>query len=508
MTALRPKAYSYIRFSTPEQSKGDSLRRQTVLAEAYVKQHGLDLQDLSYQDLGISAFRGSNLETGALGQFLEAVKAEVVPQGSYLLVEAIDRISRDKARRAMRVIEDLCDAGIVVVTLTDGKAYDKATLDDDPMALMYLLITAMRGNEESRMKQVRLRASWTNKRAKASTEVLTARAPTWLRLVGEGKARSFEVIEDKAAVVRRVFDMTLAGHGQHKIAQTFNAEGVPTFDRGKMWHRSFVVKLLQSEAVIGTLVPHVIEVDDKRRKTRKPQAKVTAYFPPVVEAQVFHDVQAGMRTKAPRGRHSAGKPETKNVLAGMACCPECGGTMSRVKKTEKDVYLICSKAKASAGCKYVSVRYEWTELALFHHVDWIEAEKTGGTDNLDALIAATRVRDEAAAEVERMVRTVADNPGSVAVKAMLAHTEAELLKAEDDLREAEAKADQTSGPMVETRIKRLGEALSREDVAGVNAALRTLVEKVVVDYRSGELVFHWRHGPETRTLYMMPKGSR
>ena len=33
-----PKCYSYIRFSTPEQSKGDSLRRQLELSANYAKE--------------------------------------------------------------------------------------------------------------------------------------------------------------------------------------------------------------------------------------------------------------------------------------------------------------------------------------------------------------------------------------------------------------------------------------------------------------------------------------
>jgi DNA invertase Pin-like site-specific DNA recombinase len=35
----RPKAYSYIRFSTPEQAAGDSLRRQTAKAREYAARH-------------------------------------------------------------------------------------------------------------------------------------------------------------------------------------------------------------------------------------------------------------------------------------------------------------------------------------------------------------------------------------------------------------------------------------------------------------------------------------
>ncbi len=38
---MEPRVYSYIRFSTPEQKKGDSLRRQTEAAEEWAKAHGL-----------------------------------------------------------------------------------------------------------------------------------------------------------------------------------------------------------------------------------------------------------------------------------------------------------------------------------------------------------------------------------------------------------------------------------------------------------------------------------
>ncbi len=42
----KPRAYSYLRFSTPEQMKGDSFRRQTGLAEAYALKHELGCSDI------------------------------------------------------------------------------------------------------------------------------------------------------------------------------------------------------------------------------------------------------------------------------------------------------------------------------------------------------------------------------------------------------------------------------------------------------------------------------
>ena len=87
-----PKAYSYIRFSTPEQIKGDSLRRQTMLSEKYALEHNLDLDiTLNLKDLGVSAYDRSNITKGALGVFLKLIQDGKIAPGSFLLIESLDR---------------------------------------------------------------------------------------------------------------------------------------------------------------------------------------------------------------------------------------------------------------------------------------------------------------------------------------------------------------------------------------------------------------------------------
>ena len=74
------RAFSYLRFSSPEQAQGDSVRRQTDLAADYAARKGLELDEvLTFKDLGVSAFRGRNAEDGRLGDFLAAVEAGAVP---------------------------------------------------------------------------------------------------------------------------------------------------------------------------------------------------------------------------------------------------------------------------------------------------------------------------------------------------------------------------------------------------------------------------------------------
>jgi DNA invertase Pin-like site-specific DNA recombinase len=66
MPTGKSKAYSYVRFSTPDQAKGDSYRRQTEAASEYAHANNLELDtELTFTDLGVSAFRGANAKTGA-----------------------------------------------------------------------------------------------------------------------------------------------------------------------------------------------------------------------------------------------------------------------------------------------------------------------------------------------------------------------------------------------------------------------------------------------------------
>ncbi|MBL8901724.1 MAG: recombinase family protein [Rhizobiales bacterium] len=501
----RPKAYSYVRFSTPEQEKGDSLRRQMQLATDYAARHGLELVDASYQDLGVSAFRGANAETGMLGEFIEAVRAGAVPRNAWLLIEGMDRLSRAKPLKAMNLLQRICGEGITVVTLADQKVYNEQTLEDDPWVFMMAYLVAIRANEESATKARRLKAAWSSKRATATERVLTARAPTWLRLEGAKVNRKFVVIEEKAAVVRRIFDMTIKNVGQHKIAETLNMEHVPTFDRGKMWHRSFIAKLLASEAVIGTYTPHTIEVDTKGKKIRKPAQKVMGYYPQIVDPEVFHEVQTLLSLKAARGRH-VGRGTVRNVLAGLARCPICEGAATLVSKNNKDRYIVCSKAKAGAGCEYKAVNYvKFIEPAILMNAQEWMTTQLYFEGNTDAHVSALNAVDRANATVKYLLDAISAGGPSIALTGRLREAEAALETAQKELVQIEETLDATSAPLVEARLERLSAALSKGDVGEINRAMRPLMQGVTVDHRKGELVFHWWHGVETTAMYTFPE---
>jgi len=497
----KPKAYSYIRFSSPEQSKGDSLRRQTELARKYAVDHDLDLdEDLSFRDLGVSGYSGDNLETGRLGDFLAAVQSGHVESGSYLLVESLDRISRKKAREALRLLEHICEAGVAVVTLADGKVYTKDSLDEDPTSLLFSILIFMRAHEESQAKARRVSAAWKNKREKARTSghKMTPKCPAWLRLNNQGTA--YEAIPDRAKLVSRIFTMTLNGYGKRQITTAFNQEGIPVWGKGQGWHPSYIQKILESEAVIGTFQPHILK--DKRRIPDGDP--IPDYFPAVVEKAVYLQAQAARtERKIPAGK--TGKVFS-NLFTRLAFC-QCGAPMHFENKgysSKGGAYLVCSNARRGVGdCKRHSWRYSLTEGHILLNLAEVNYQElyprlSGNTQTvlvrINEELGDTSIRlEQVRRGVENITEAIAQHGFSKALSSQLSALEgdqAALQARHDHLKQEKARQESALASIegksgeVEEALWKFVEALADGNNlyplrAKLHQLLRSRIERIV-----------------------------
>jgi hypothetical protein len=320
------------------------------------------------------------------------------------------------------------------------------------MAFMWAFMTAIRANEESVMKSRRQKAAWENKRATRCEAILTARAPSWLKLTGRRPNRRFEIIEDRAAVVRRIYEMSLQGIGQNRIAELLNQDGVPLFNRSKGWHPSFVMRLLHSEAVIGTYLPHILQPTKTSRKNRKPVGRIEGYFPAIIDRKTFSDVQTMCLAKTGSGRQIV-RATTRNVVAGVGQCVRCGCHLKLVSKGLKYRYLVCSRALAGPGCPYISVRHELVECALMQDGPHWRPDQS--------ILLTTMSR-------ETMVPT----------------------------------DDQKNFEVVASRLDRLHSARREGCVWAFNAALRMLLNHIIIDPENRTLELFWRYGAVTITSFV------
>lgn len=490
-TSKTPTAYSYVRFSSPTQAEGDSVRRQTELRDAWIRKSNAVLDtSLTLRDEGVSAFRGShrdNSDRTALAAFLELVRRGRIPRGSYLIVESLDRLTREHIRPALTLLLNLIESGIRIVQLLPVEAvYDDKV---EPMSLMMAIMELSRGHFESQMKSERLGRVWAEKKANAATgKPITRAVPSWVR-VHKG---SFVLIPDKAKTIRRIFELAVAGYGLGAITKKFNGEQVPAIARGKNWARSYVAKILDNRATFGEYQPH----KGRAGKDRKPDGSPVAnYFPAVITENTFHAAQAALASRKNKG----GRPLHRvGIFTGLLHEARDGGTLQVVNKGERSSGPALTSYKAAQGVKGAKAvgfpldTFEKAILSRLREIDPKELlpEHDATDDRVSILEGRQEELTNRAAALQAELLT-GDVPSIAAVLRMV---DAELVKVNEELLIANREA---SSPVAvawdEARglLATLDKAADQTDArTRLRAALRRITQSVwclFVDVGSAKL---------------------
>lgn len=310
-SCLMRRAYSYKRFSSPKQARGDSIRRQTAFEQEIVKEMDLLLDDtMDLSDTGVSAFHGKNAKFGALAEFMKVAESGRVPPGSVLIIENIDRLSRENVFDAFNLFSRIIGAGITIVTAEPRDIYDKESVQGNVAKLMVPLVYMMRAHDESKTKSYRIHKAWNQRRKRAIEEglPLTEKCPHWLKVVGKKK---YEVIESRAKVVRDIYEWAREGMGTRLILKKLVADGVKPFGRKDGWHQTYVRKLLTWPAVYGEMQPCVFK-EGKKEKHGDP---IPNYYPAIITKGEYN--QARQTAKFRKGKDGRPSKGDGNLFTGI-----------------------------------------------------------------------------------------------------------------------------------------------------------------------------------------------
>ncbi|WP_288985823.1 recombinase family protein [uncultured Pseudoalteromonas sp.] len=362
-TPLKPLLYSYIRFSTIEQAKGQSLNRQLSFAKDVAKEKGLELDDsLSMRDMGLSAFHRTNITRGALGIFLAAVEQGKVPPGSILVLESLDRISRAAPLESQGIIAQIINADITVITAADRKEYNKENIKKNPMDLVYIILVLIRANEESETKSLRVRSALTKQcqdwlAGKRGFRVKCGMSPRWV--VWNDETKLFELEPRNKVIMLRKIELFKKGYGGIKIAELINDE----FGAGTVHHTGAnVYKEVKRRSLIGELNVKVGDVD----------YVLEDYYPPLMSKAEF-DFLVADSSKRGATKHTQ---KFVGVLSGVGVfkCGSCGKSVgSHVVYRKKCIDEVksshkrygCVEARRSNNCTMSStVQIEMVENAV------------------------------------------------------------------------------------------------------------------------------------------------
>jgi DNA invertase Pin-like site-specific DNA recombinase len=283
-------AYSYARCSSKKQTRGDSIRRQTdpERAEAYSRRRGWTLSEKTFEDLGVSAWKGKNALVGNLGEFLKAVESGAIKKGSALIVESLDRISRQGIDEGYDLIKRILKAGILLVTLTPEREFDVSATKSLSKGALEIQLILERAAEESERKSERIRAAWYGKKLKAKEgkTIVAGCLPAWIEL----RNGTLQLNPEKTKAVRRIFALAAAGYGRHRIAQALELEGFGE------WSNSSIGFILTDKRALGFYQPKKLIDGDNNNRVADGEP-LPNYYPAAVTENEWLAARAGMTTR-------------------------------------------------------------------------------------------------------------------------------------------------------------------------------------------------------------------
>ena len=353
-TCPKKTAVAYARYSSAKQ-RDVSIEQQLRDIHAYAEREGYTIVR-EYADHARSGFKRSD-------QRLEFQKMLIdASSGVFDTVIAwkVDRFGRDRRESAMYKGQ-LADAGVSVVyamePIPDGAAGVLTEGMLEAIAEWYsrnLSENVKRGHHDNALKCLS-----------------NGHIPLGYKT---GPDNYFAIDEEKAPIVRRIFNMYAEGHSLMSICDTLNNEGIRT-KTGCTFSKTPLASIITNEAYIG--VYHYGDV------------RIPGGMPAIIDQDLF-DICQEQRRKT--SRHFERSPEGY-LLTGKVFCGFCGTKMygaygqSGNKKSgynQRYYYYVCNKRKrAQRFCNDSKfVRRDAIEKPIIRFL--MEKVLTG--DKLDAFI--------------------------------------------------------------------------------------------------------------------------
>lgn len=456
-------AYSYIRFSTAAQQEGDSVNRQIAASRDWCKQRGIELSEKTYEDLGVSAYRDKKRVD--LAAMLEAVELGTIKENDYIVLESLDRLSRQGIGKTQEIIKSILRHGVKIVSLQDGLELDRSS-ENDLMSVIQIAMSADLAHKESLKKSERVSAAKRAQREQAKEgKAINKRLPYWLERDGNGYQ-----FNDGVDAVKLMIQLRTDGLGFHKIAMNLNASQFkPRW--AVHWSDTTIRNILSSPALYG-------------RYQFRDGDGVDDYYPPLVSYAEFKAFQSTYTA-------SAGGQEHHNHLFGLVRCGACGAAMSKKvskRKVAGEVKhykgWICTKT-LSGACAQKTPMMDLDELVIkaVKRLKVSDSKKVSREANkLDQEI------DNKKARLDEITQALVSGSGSVSALSAAANAIEEQLK---ELTAQRKESVRTSKDEIQTLYG------LRDDSERFNIALRRVVDRINVfhkDKSTWHVVIHQRNG--------------
>lgn len=473
LMTLRDKTIAlYLRISREDSGKDESysISNQKKLLTDMAKKMGFT-KILTFIDDGIT---GTSRDRKEFVRMLgELEKGHI----GAVMVKDLSRLARDHIRADTLIEEFFPEHDVRLIAVSEG--LDTVNGEDEFTPFRNLM-------NEWYSRDISKKRKLTNVVKGNAGEPLSL--PPYGYMKDPDNPKRWVVDEEAAAIVRRIYQMTLDGYGTEQIAVALDKEGILTpmnywqskgMNRGGIrndgqpsrWQRSTVIKMLTLQEYCGDVINFkTYSKSFKLKKRLKNDEENIAVFQdvhePIIDRADFEKIQ---KKRGSTRKRKTGDGE-KNMFSGLLVCADCGGNMNFHfnQKNHEIRYFNCannnSTRKTCPTTHYIRVdfleevllkeirrltkfasRYEneFAKMVMGHSQNTVNAQRQVQQRELNKLLARDReldslfnrmYEDNVSGKIDderfaRMSRSYSEEQGAIAAK--IKTLRAELEKAEE-----------------------------------------------------------------------------
>ncbi len=366
----------YMRLSQDDgdfEAESNSIANQRDLLLSYAAKHFENYDLLEFKDDG---YTGANFNRPGVSKLLDKVRNGKI---DCIIVKDLSRFSRDYIEMGAYLEQIFPFSGVRFIAVNDG--YDSDRYKGDVAGLDTSFITLM---NDFYCKDISVKVKSALK-VKKEKGIYANGSCTFGYRKDEADRHKLLIVEEEAAVVKRIFEMTLEGASSNQIAKQFNAEGIKTPIEYKMergiasmrpkaghfeWSASTICQILRNATYVGDFVYDKYETPEVSGKAKlKPRNEWKIFknhHEAIIDRKTFAQIQSG------RGIKKAVRYK-RHPLIGKIECGCCHKSL-RIERT-KNPYFLCPNryVTRNEGCVY-RVNVQFLEQYLLFELQE-EAEK-------------------------------------------------------------------------------------------------------------------------------------
>lgn len=360
-----------------EDMESNSIGNQREILREYVKRH-LDTVGYEVREFADDGFSGTSMERPAMQALLKMVEEGKIYA---IVVKDLSRFARNYLKSAYYMEKIFPAFGVRFICVNDSYDSDSIAYQLPGMDMAFKGII-----HDYYCKELSRKLKVARRQQVEKGKCIFAKPPYGYWKSGTEKG-VLVIDEGTAPIVKDIFHQYLQGMSAYGIAQELNRREIPSpnkrliaagmltfrdeqYVKGMCWNGGAVLSILRNQVYIGDMVggkEERVKMCDKncKKKDREEWIIVQGTHEPIIDKEVFYQVQDMLKGKSKNRDRKTGSPAT---FSGKLICGRCYGNMTKSGGHKGVEYYACPRCR-TMGRKGMTAHSDFLEKQILEKIE-------------------------------------------------------------------------------------------------------------------------------------------